>query len=82
MDKEEVNFKSQNKSDKRIERLSLDQKINNKKDKDRFFINIGLRDKYKKESLKDFLKSFLKLNHEDVFQVEVMKNFSFFSTLT
>ena len=80
LDKEEVNFKSQNKSDKRIERLSLDQKINNKKDKDRFFINIGLRDKYKKESLKDFLKSFLKLNHEDVFQVEVMKNFSFFST--
>tara|TARA_X000001036_G_scaffold131470_1_gene124389 strand:- start:1011 stop:2213 length:1203 start_codon:yes stop_codon:yes gene_type:complete len=80
LDKEEVNFKSQNKSDKRIGRLSLDQKINNKKDKDRFFINIGLRDKYKKESLKDFLKSFLKLNHEDVFQVEVMKNFSFFST--
>jgi hypothetical protein len=77
---EEVNLKSQNKSDRRIGRRSLDQKINNKKDKDRFFINIGLRDKYKKESLKDFLKSFLKLNHEDVFQVEVMKNFSFFST--
>ena len=76
----EVNLKSQNKSDRRIGRRSLDQKINNKKDKDRFFINIGLRDKYKKESLKDFLKSFLKLNHEDVFQVEVMKNFSFFST--
>ena len=80
LDKEEVNFKSQNKSEKRIERLSLDHKINNIKDKDRFFINIGLRDKYKKESLKDFLKSFLKLNYEDVFQVEVMKNFSFFST--
>ena len=80
VNQEEVNLKNQNKSDRRIGRQPLDQKIINNKNKDRFFINIGLRDKYKKESLKDFLKSFLKLNHEDVFQVEVMKNFSFFST--
>ena len=80
LNQEEANLKNQNKSDRRIGRQSLDQKISNNKNKDRFFINIGLRDKYKKESLKDFLKSFLKLNHEDVFQVEVMKNFSFFST--
>mgnify|MGYP001168102795 FL=1 len=80
LNQEEANLKSQNKSDRRIGRQSLDQKISTNKNKDRFFINIGLRDKYKKESLKDFLKSFLKLNHEDIFQVEVMKNFSFFST--
>ena len=57
-----------------------DRKINSPKDKDRFFINVGARDKYEWTTLKDFLRSFLKLGQDDVFQVEVMKNFSFFST--
>lgn len=57
-----------------------DRKINAPKDKDRFFINVGARDKYEWTTLKDFLRSFLKLGQDDVFQVEVMKNFSFFST--
>jgi len=79
INREELNFKKQNHSDRRSGVRSLDRKSNAKKDKDRFFINIGLRDKYQRESLKDFLKSFLKLSHDDVFQVDVMKNFSFFS---
>jgi ATP-dependent RNA helicase DeaD len=79
INQEELNFKKQNHSDRRSGVRSLDRKINAKKDKDRFFINIGSRDKYQRESLKDFLKSFLKLSHDDVFQVDVMKNFSFFS---
>lgn len=79
INREELNFKKQNHSDRRSGVRSLDRKINAKKDKDRFFINIGSRDKYQRESLKDFLKSFLKLSHDDVFQVDVMKNFSFFS---
>ena len=57
-----------------------DRKINASKDKDRFFINVGARDQYEWQTLKDFLRSFLNLKQEDVFQVEVMKNFSFFST--
>ena len=57
-----------------------DKKINAPQDKDRFFINVGARDQYEWQTLKDFLRSFLKLGQEDVFQVEVMKNFSFFST--
>ena len=57
-----------------------DRKINAPQDKDRFFINVGARDQYEWQTLKDFLRSFLKLGQEDVFQVEVMKNFSFFST--
>tara|TARA_S200000501_G_scaffold132820_1_gene125527 strand:+ start:1338 stop:3023 length:1686 start_codon:yes stop_codon:yes gene_type:complete len=57
-----------------------ENKINPLHDKDRFFINVGARDQYEWQSLKDFLRSFLKLGHDDVFQVEVMKNFSFFST--
>jgi len=57
-----------------------DRKINATKDKDRFFINVGARDQYEWTTLKDFLRSFLSLEQDDVFQVEVMKNFSFFST--
>jgi len=57
-----------------------DKKINAPQDKDRFFINVGARDQYEWQTLKDFLRSFLKLGQDDVFQVEVMKNFSFFST--
>ena len=57
-----------------------DRKINAPEDKDRFFINVGARDQYEWATLKDFLRSFLSLEQDDVFQVEVMKNFSFFST--
>lgn len=57
-----------------------DRRINAPKDKDRFFINVGARDQYEWQTLKDFLRSFLNLEQDDVFQVEVMKNFSFFST--
>ena len=57
-----------------------DRKINAPEDKDRFFINVGARDQYEWTTLKDFLRSFLSLEQDDVFQVEVMKNFSFFST--
>jgi ATP-dependent RNA helicase DeaD len=66
-------------SDRRSDRRS-DRKINAPQDKDRFFINVGARDQYEWTTLKDFLRSFLKLGPDDVFQVEVMKNFSFFST--
>lgn len=65
-------------SDRSFERI--DRKINAPKDKDRFFINVGARDQYEWTTLKDFLRSFLSLEQDDVFQVEVMKNFSFFST--
>lgn len=55
-------------------------KINEKKsDVDRFFINIGSRDHYEWTTLKDFVRSYLELDKEDIFKVEVMKNFSFFS---
>ena len=57
-----------------------DRKINTPQDKDRFFINLGSRDQYEWTTLKDFVRSYLKLGIDDVFQVEVMKNFSFFST--
>ncbi|MDG1762695.1 MAG: DEAD/DEAH box helicase [Flavobacteriaceae bacterium] len=65
--------------EKNSERRS-DKKINAPKDKDRFFINLGARDQYEWATLKDFIRSYLKLGMDDVFQVEVMKNFSFFST--
>jgi ATP-dependent RNA helicase DeaD len=65
-------------SDRNFERS--DRKINAPEDKDRFFINVGARDQYEWTTLKDFLRSFLSLEQDDVFQVEVMKNFSFFST--
>ena len=57
-----------------------EKKINVPQDKDRFFINLGSRDQYEWTTLKDFVRSYLKLGIDDVFQVEVMKNFSFFST--
>jgi len=63
------------KSREREERM-----INAPEDKDRFFINIGARDQYEWKTLKDFVLSLLNLERDDVFQVEVMKNFSFFST--
>ena len=59
---------------------SSDKKILPAQDKDRFFINLGARDQYEWTTLKDFIRSFLSLDKEEVFQVEVMKNFSFFST--
>ena len=64
---------------KKSEKYS-DKKINAPHDKDRFFINVGSRDQYDWTTLKDFVRSYLKLGTDDVFQVEVMKNFSFFST--
>ena len=70
-----LEFTNESSSEGRPERT-----INASKDKDRFFINVGARDQYDWQNLKDFLRSFLKLDQDDVFQVEVMKNFSFFST--
>ena len=70
--------RSDRSSDRSFERS--DRKINAPEDKDRFFINVGARDQYEWTTLKDFLRSFLSLEQDDVFQVEVMKNFSFFST--
>ena len=80
----DFNPKSNNSRERNVEqRINFDRsdrKINAPQDKDRFFINVGARDQYEWQTLKDFLRSFLKLGQEDVFQVEVMKNFSFFST--
>ncbi|MDA8871082.1 DEAD/DEAH box helicase [Flavobacteriaceae bacterium] len=73
----EISFSSDGQSS---ERHSSDRKINAPGDKDRFFINLGARDDYEWTTLKDFVRSYLKLGMDDVFQVEVMKNFSFFST--
>mgnify|MGYP001269966923 CR=1 FL=1 len=70
-----LSFDQERNSEKRS-----DTKINAPKDKDRFFINLGARDQYEWTTLKDFIRSYLKLGMDDVFQVEVMKNFSFFST--
>ena len=70
-----LSFNQEKDSDK-----SSDRKINAPKDKDRFFINVGARDQYEWTTLKDFIRSYLNLGMDDVFQVEVMKNFSFFST--
>ena len=70
-----LSFNQEKDSDK-----SSDRKINSPKDKDRFFINVGSRDQYEWTTLKDFIRSYLNLGMDDVFQVEVMKNFSFFST--
>lgn len=74
--------RSSRRSDRGSERSfeRSDRKINAPEDKDRFFINVGARDQYEWTTLKDFLRSFLSLEQDDVFQVEVMKNFSFFST--
>ena len=67
-------------SSSRSEGRFSDKVINAQGDKDRFFINLGSRDQYEWTTLKDFVRSYLKLGMDDVFQVEVMKNFSFFST--
>ena len=74
---------------KEVEKLNLnlhlkeiDDQLNNKKinsNNDRFFINIGARDHYDWQTLKDFLSSYLKIDKNDIYQVEVMNNFSFFS---
>ena len=58
----------------RFRRRDGDQKAT-----DRFFINVGSRDDYEWGTLKDFLRSYLDLNRDAIFKVEVMKNFSFFS---
>src|SRR6056300_972456 len=70
-----LEFNKEESSERRSERT-----INAPNDKDRFFINVGAREQYEWQTLKDFLRSFLNLDQDDVFQVEVMKNFSFFST--
>jgi ATP-dependent RNA helicase DeaD len=57
-----------------------DKVKHNKKDSTRFFINLGARDDYNWMHLKDFLKSTLSLDQEDVFHVDVMDSFSFFNT--
>ncbi len=50
-----------------------------KKQSDRYFINVGARDQYEWTTLKDFLRASLAVDRDEIFQVEVMKNFSFFS---
>ena len=45
----------------------------------RFFINLGERDGLDWRSLKDFLRDNLQLDKEEVFKVDVLKNFSFFN---
>ena len=57
-----------------------DKVKHNKKDSTRFFINVGARDEYNWMHLKDFLKSTLSLDQDDVFHVDVMDSFSFFNT--
>jgi ATP-dependent RNA helicase DeaD len=57
-----------------------DKVKHNKKDSTRFFINLGARDDYNWMHLKDFLKSTLSIDQEDVFHVDVMDSFSFFNT--
>ena len=80
----ELSFSDDNRngreSSSRSEGRFSDKVINAPGDKDRFFINLGSRDQYEWTTLKDFVRSYLKLGMDDVFQVEVMKNFSFFST--
>ena len=52
----------------------------NKKDEVRYHINIGERDNYDWRTLKDLIKGTLGLNGDEIFHVDVMKNFSFFSS--
>ena len=52
----------------------------NKKEKTRYFINVGERDDYNWMALKDFLKSTLEIDTDDIFHVDVMESFSFFNT--
>ena len=46
----------------------------------RFFINVGKKDGYSWQSLKDFLRETLSLDQEALFNVDVMDSFSFFNT--
>ena len=46
----------------------------------RFFINVGKKDGYSWQSLKDFLRDTLSLGPDDLFKVDVMESFSFFNT--
>ncbi len=46
----------------------------------RYFINVGERDGFTWQSLKDFLRDELKLGRDDVSHVDVKNNFSFFNT--
>ena len=52
----------------------------NKKETTRYFINVGERDEYNWMALKDFLKSTLEIDTDDIFHVDVMESFSFFNT--
>ena len=51
-----------------------------KKDEVRYHINLGERDNYDWRSLKDLIKGTLSLTGDEIFHVDVMKNFSFFSS--
>lgn len=46
----------------------------------RFFINIGEKDGYDWKSLKDFLRSSLELEKDDISKVDVKHSFAFFNT--
>ncbi|TBW29017.1 DEAD/DEAH box helicase [Gramella sp. KN1008] len=46
----------------------------------RYFINVGSKDGFDWQSLKDFLKETLNLGRDDVFKVDVKGSFSFFNT--
>tara|TARA_B100000767_G_C19753127_1_gene531717 strand:+ start:639 stop:2384 length:1746 start_codon:yes stop_codon:yes gene_type:complete len=52
----------------------------NKKEEVRYHINLGERDNYDWRSLKDLIKGTLGFNGDEIFHVDVMKNFSFFSS--
>lgn len=45
----------------------------------RFFINLGAKDSFNWMELKDFLRDLLQLGKDDIFKVDVMNSFSFFS---
>ena len=45
----------------------------------RFFINLGAKDQFNWMELKDFLRDLLELGKDDIFKVDVMNSFSFFS---
>ena len=52
----------------------------NKRDEVRYHINIGEKDNYDWRSLKDLIKGTLGLTGDEIFHVDIMKNFSFFSS--
>jgi len=51
-----------------------------KKEEVRYHINIGERDNYDWRALKDLIKGVLGLTGDEIFHVDVMKSFSFFSS--